>query len=127
MPATQPDAIAITVHWPGIAKALDETAQANPALAAVLDRVIAVGPYGALLTAVMPLAAQLAVNHGLPVEFGRRFGAVPTQLMMARAMRDQGRQAAAAASDAAAEEAELRAIADEMGWEVRETEPAAQS
>lgn len=58
------DSAALTLHAPNIAEALDQAARDNPTVAAVLDRVLAVGPYGALLGAVLPLALQLAANHG---------------------------------------------------------------
>lgn len=57
------DAAAITVHAPPIAQALDDLAHEDPAAAAVLERVLAVGPYGALLAAVAPLVLQLLANH----------------------------------------------------------------
>lgn len=120
VPATRMDALAITAHWPAIADALDETAQNNVELAAVLDRVVKVGPYGALLTAVTPLLAQIAVNHGGPLQLLRSMGAISPQLLMARAMRDQAKDAAKTAGDAAAEEAEIRAIAAELGWTVED-------
>lgn len=64
---TQPvfalDAAAISMHTPGIAKAVQEVAMQEPRVAAVLDRVLKVGPFGALLAAVVPLVMQLAANH----------------------------------------------------------------
>jgi hypothetical protein len=57
------DAAAITVHAPPIAGALDDLAQEDPAAAAVLDRILQVGPYGALLAAVAPLVLQVLANH----------------------------------------------------------------
>jgi hypothetical protein len=39
-------------------------AEQDPKVARVLDRICAVGPYGALVTAVVGLGAQLAANHG---------------------------------------------------------------
>lgn len=58
------DATAVTIHAPGIASAIAQTAMDSEQFAAVLDRVLDVGPYGALLGAVLPLALQLACNHG---------------------------------------------------------------
>lgn len=59
------DAAAITLHAPAVADAVAATAEQDDRIAAVLDRVLAVGPYGALLGAVVPLALQLAANHGV--------------------------------------------------------------
>lgn len=58
------DAAAIGLHAPALADAVAATAAHDDRLAAVLDRVLAVGPYGALLGALLPLGLQLAANHG---------------------------------------------------------------
>jgi hypothetical protein len=57
------DAMAISLHTPGIATAVNAMAQEDEQLAALLDRILKVGPYGALLAAVTPLALQIAANH----------------------------------------------------------------
>lgn len=59
------DAAAITYHAPPIAEALNDLAAERPEVAAVLDKILAAGPYGALIAAVLPLGLQLAHNHGL--------------------------------------------------------------
>lgn len=58
------DATALTIHGPGLATAIAQTAMDDERFAAILDRVLAVGPYGALLGAMVPLAMQIACNHG---------------------------------------------------------------
>lgn len=58
------DSAAVTLHADAIADAVHETAVADERVAAILDRVLAVGPYGALLGALLPLALQIAANHG---------------------------------------------------------------
>ena len=63
-PVFAADAAAISIHAPNIAEALDQLAQERPEVAAVLDRVLQVGPYGILIAAVAPLALQLMTNHG---------------------------------------------------------------
>lgn len=74
-PPLAADAAAIVHHAEPLADALQETAEQVPAFAAVLERVLQVGPYGALLAAVMPLGMQIAVNHGLlAVEVGKALG-----------------------------------------------------
>jgi hypothetical protein len=59
------DSLAVAEHGPNIASALDMLAAERPEVAAVLDRVLAVGPYGALIAAVAPLAMQVVANHGV--------------------------------------------------------------
>lgn len=59
------DAATIMAHAPGLAGGLDELAGQDPRVAAVLDRVLQAGPYGALITAVVPMAAQILANHGI--------------------------------------------------------------
>lgn len=78
------DAAAIAVHTPSIAEALNSLAQEEPRVAAVLDRVLAIGPYGAIVGVMITLTAQIAVNHKrLPVEAGAAFGAVEPDTLMA--------------------------------------------
>lgn len=62
-PVFAADAAAITVHAPNIAQALDDLAHERPEVAAVLDRVLQVGPYGVLIAATVPLALQVLANH----------------------------------------------------------------
>jgi hypothetical protein len=62
-PVFAADAAAITVHALPIASALDDLAHEDAAVAAVLERVLQVGPYGALLAAVAPLVLQVLANH----------------------------------------------------------------
>ena len=62
-PVFAADAAAITIHAPNIAEALDQLAQERPEIAAVLDRVLQVGPYGVLIAAVSPLVLQILTNH----------------------------------------------------------------
>ena len=62
-PELEYDGIAIATHTPAIAEAVNQLALEEPRVAAVLDKVLTIGPYGALLGAFVPLAAQVAVNH----------------------------------------------------------------
>lgn len=59
------DGAALAMYAPPIAEALNELAQDQPAVAAALDRILAAGPYGALIGALIPLALQIAANHKL--------------------------------------------------------------
>lgn len=77
------DAAAITMHAPPIAEAINDLANEDPQVAAVLDRLLVIGPYGAVLAAALPLAAQVITNHRASVlTVTQAFGAVnPEQLI----------------------------------------------
>lgn len=80
---------------PGIARAISNLANENPQVAAVLDRVLAAGPYAELVGAVMPLAVQLLTNHGrIPVPVATKLGATDPAVI-AQQLREQGEQLAA--------------------------------
>jgi hypothetical protein len=77
-PALALDAAAITIHGQNISEALNAIAQERPEVAAALDRILSVGPYGLLIGAVIPLVAQIGVNHGkIPDAVGASMGAIP--------------------------------------------------
>lgn len=77
------DAAAITHHSPNIARELDALAQVRPEVAAVLERVLSVGPYGAVIAACLPLVIQLLVNHGaIPFGAVASFGVVPKETIL---------------------------------------------
>src|SRR5271155_3354255 len=58
-----PDAGAVDMHAPDIAHEVAVLANDNEKVGNIVDRITGLGPYAALLTAVMPLAIQLLVNH----------------------------------------------------------------
>lgn len=58
------DAGAIGLHWGGIAEELATLAESQPAIAKFVDPLIKAGPYTGLVMAILPFAAQIAVNHG---------------------------------------------------------------
>jgi hypothetical protein len=64
MTGNQADSAAIMGYTPGIAAAVNDLAQVKPEVAAILDRLMAAGPYGALIAAVSPLILQILCNHG---------------------------------------------------------------
>lgn len=95
------DAAAVTHHAPGIAAALNSVAQERPEVAAVLDRVLAGGPYAALLAATLPLVIQLGHNHGLiPEAAAVSMGAAPKTTILSQ-LREQAESMQAAAHAAA--------------------------
>jgi hypothetical protein len=57
------DAAAIGMHWDPLAHALADLADENEIIAKPIDILIEVGPYGALVTAAMPLVLQILANH----------------------------------------------------------------
>lgn len=59
------DAVAIADHTEKIAEAAQITAQQEARFAAVLDKVLAVGPYSVMLTAALPLFVQVLHNHDM--------------------------------------------------------------
>lgn len=72
------DGFCVAQHTPPIAKAVADLAVDRPEVAAALDRVLAVGPYGALIGAILPLAVQLMHNHDMvPESMAKAMGATP--------------------------------------------------
>lgn len=57
------DAAVIEQSAPDIAEAVSDLANERPEVAAVLDRILKAGPYGALLAAVIPMTVQILANH----------------------------------------------------------------
>ena len=63
------DAGAISMHGPIITKEVVDLADTNEQIAKSIDQLLQVGPYAGLVTAVLPLAMQILVNHKrIPVE-----------------------------------------------------------
>lgn len=59
------DAATITLHADSVAEGVAQAAMEIPQLQAILDRVMTVGPWGAVLAPVMALGAQIMANHGV--------------------------------------------------------------
>lgn len=78
------DAAALSIHAEPIADALNSLAQHNLRIAMVLERLSQVGPYGLLLSALTPLIAQIAANHG--VIKGGAFGTVSKDALIETVM-----------------------------------------
>lgn len=79
------DAATIGQHFPPIASELAKIADENETVAKPIDFLIAVGPYGALITAVMPFALQLMANHRI-IDGSRMMnqGVVPPEVLEAQ-------------------------------------------
>lgn len=110
------DAGAIATHGPNIARETAGVAETNESFGKTLDYLTAVGPYAGLLTAVMPLGLQIAVNHGkLPAEPLSQFGVVAPEQLSQRIALDALRQEAAFAAEKAEFERELAELAASNG------------
>lgn len=59
------DAVTIDTHGPNVVTALNSLAQERPEVAAILEKMLSVGPYGLLVAAITPMAMQLLVNHNV--------------------------------------------------------------
>lgn len=69
------DAGAVSKHSDNITTEIVKLADSDEKIANVIDKLANVGPYGALITALIPLATQLLVNHD-------RFAASPGMSQM---------------------------------------------
>lgn len=58
------DAVAVSRSAPVLSAAVADLGATDPRIGKILDKICTVGPYGALITAVVGLGAQIAVNHG---------------------------------------------------------------
>lgn len=58
------DSLTISRYAPALAEAANNLAQQEPAVAAALDKVLQVGPYGEIIGVALVMAVQMAVNHG---------------------------------------------------------------
>lgn len=63
-PAFAADAATFAVHGELMAQAVQDTADQDERLAEYLDKVLKVGPYGAIISAATIVGLQIASNHG---------------------------------------------------------------
>jgi hypothetical protein len=109
------DAGAIGMHWPGIAHEAAVIADTDAKMASALDYLLEVGPYGNFIVAVLPLAAQIIVNHGLvKPEAMAGAGVVHPDALAAEVKRDMALKAMEAMRAQQEAEAEMRRMAEEM-------------
>lgn len=79
------DAGAFALHGPNVARETAALADENAQVARVLDYITGVGPYAALLTAMMPLVLQLLANHKkVPAEVLSAFGVMSPDALEAK-------------------------------------------
>lgn len=58
------DAGAVSLYWPNVAGEIAKLAETQDQIAKLVDPLIQIGPYTGLITAILPFALQIAVNHG---------------------------------------------------------------
>jgi hypothetical protein len=58
-----PDAAAFAKHGPNVARELVSLGEQQESVGKVIDYLCAAGPYTAIITAILPLALQIAANH----------------------------------------------------------------
>lgn len=92
-PTFQLDSAAVLLHGPMLAQAVNETAKVDARLAALLERITAVGPYGMIIAAAAPLVLQILANHGV-MPANRDAGVLPPEELISRVI-PEGAYAAA--------------------------------
>lgn len=109
------DAGAVNLHGPGIATEFAKLANENEKIARDIDYITEAGPYAGVVMAVMPLALQLLVNHGvLKAEVFAGAGMQHPDAIAATVKADLARQAQAAIKAQRTAEQELRDISREF-------------
>jgi hypothetical protein len=100
------DIAAVSLHAQRLCAGVAKTAERVPMVALALDRLAVIGPYADAITGATALVAQIAVNHGAPIDSLRKMGAVSRERLQAWLIgqaRDQAEQdQAALAAEAAA-------------------------
>lgn len=59
------DAGTIGMHWPNVSREVAKLADTQETIAKLVDPLLQVGPYAALIAVTMPMIMQFAVNHGM--------------------------------------------------------------
>jgi hypothetical protein len=85
--AWKADAVTLNVSAKPLAQAATAVAEQDARFAAMLDKITASGPYAALAAAGIPVAAQLARNHGVTAMAA--LNAVPPEQLIAQLEQDQ--------------------------------------
>lgn len=87
------DAATITLHAGPVSEGMAEGALEIPQLQMILDRVLAVGPWGIALAPLVALGAQILANHGI-IPAGM-MGTVGPDVLMAEMQRQADEMMAA--------------------------------
>jgi hypothetical protein len=103
-----PDAGAIAMHGGQLTRALARRADQEEKLGKILDYLGVIGPYSEILAAALPLALQLAANHGrVPAEAVAQFGVVPPQMLETKVKLEIKQQQAKMLEELQAQEARV--------------------
>lgn len=98
------DAGAISAHGPNVSRETAKIAERYEKVGNALDALAQVGPFTALLGAVMPMLIQIAANHGrIPAEKVAAFGIKDPRVLESE-MRMEARRQAFAYQQAVAEQ-----------------------
>lgn len=80
------DGATVLVHGPGWSQALADIAENDPRIMAILEKLVAFGPYGAFVTMSVIIGAQFARNHeAAPAPILEGFGAVSPDAIISAA------------------------------------------
>lgn len=119
--AVAADAATLATAGPELCDALGDLAAEEARVAAALDRLMSVGPYGALGTAVLAIVLQLGHNHGaVPPQVAGALG-LTDPAVLAAGVKRAGQAAAAsetaarATNEAERKAANMRAYASTQG------------
>jgi len=83
------DGATVLVHGPALAQAIEEIAKNDPRVMAMLEKLLAFGPYGLLVTVLFTMSAQIMRNHEQgPEGILEGFGAVPPDQIISAASLD---------------------------------------
>jgi len=106
------DAGALSVHGPKVFEEVARIAALEERVGKILDYLGNVGPYAGLITAVIPLALQIMVNHKAIQVMPGTMGVVPPEQLEADVRTALARQKADAIRAQREAEAELKALLD---------------
>jgi hypothetical protein len=108
------DAGAVSMYWPNVASEIAKLADSQPAIAKLVDPLMQVGPYAALIAAGLPFLLQIGVNHKM-ISAGA-MGTVPASTLSAQiesSLAKQELEALTIQRDAERESAEMRREIDD--------------
>jgi hypothetical protein len=117
------DAATVGRHWPNVAPELASIADEHDWLAKPIDILIEVGPFGALIAALVPFGLQIAANHGwVNADSLMSQGVVPPQVLEAQMKADVSRMQAEAMREQARAMREAQAAQAEYESMMAETQ-----
>lgn len=107
------DAAAVGMHGDNVANEIVGLADKYPAVGKVVDTLIQAGPFAGLLTAVMPLALQIAANHKrIPAD--KVPGVMPPEVLEMQMKTEVATMAARQAQQAQEAQAEYERVMSEI-------------